>query len=162
GDPLLNAWILAWDATHLGRGWWNANIFFPHPLALAFSEHLLPQALSILPMYALTRNPILCYNLVFLATFVLSGLGMFLLARELTCRADAAFVAGLAFAFAPYRVASLPHVQVLSSAWLPFALYGFRRYFDTGRNLALVGGATAWLLLNLSSGYYLLFGSPVV
>ena len=21
GDPLLNAWILAWDATHLGRGW---------------------------------------------------------------------------------------------------------------------------------------------
>lgn len=162
GDPLLNAWILAWDATHLGRGWWNANIFFPHPLALAYSEHLLPQALSILPIYALTRNPILCYNLVFLATFVLSGLGMFLLARELTGRADAAFVAGLAYAFAPYRVASLPHVQVLSSAWLPFALYGFRRYFDTGRTHALAGGAAAWLLLNLSSGYYLLFGSPVV
>ncbi|HZT78079.1 MAG TPA: hypothetical protein VFA27_15605 [Vicinamibacterales bacterium] len=162
GDPLLNAWVLAWDATHLGRGWWNANIFFPHPLALAYSEHLLPQALTILPVYAVTRNPILCYNLVFLATFVLSGLGMFLLARELTGRADAAFVAGLAFAFAPYRVASLPHVQVLSSEWMPFALYGFRRYFVGGRRVALAGGAAAWLLQNLSCGYYLLFFSPVM
>ena len=162
GDPLLNAWILAWDATHLGRGWWSANIYFPHPLALAYSEHLLPQALSILPLYATTRNPILCYNVVFLATFVLSGLGMFLLARELTGRADAGFVAGLAFAFAPYRVASLPHVQVLSSAWMPFAIYGFRRYFVSHRPRALVGGATAWLLQNLSCGYYLMFFSPIV
>ena len=162
GDPLLNAWILAWDATHLGRGWWSANIFFPHPLALAYSEHLLPQAISIWPIYAATRNPILCYNLVFLATFVLSGLGMFLLARELTGRADAAFVAGLAFAFAPYRVASLPHVQVLSSAWMAFAIYGFRRYFVTGSRRALGGGAAAWLLQNLSCGYYLIFFSPIV
>ena len=22
-----NAWILAWDTSHLGRGWWNANIY---------------------------------------------------------------------------------------------------------------------------------------
>src|SRR5581483_6976777 len=151
-----------WDATHLGRGWWSANIFYPHPLALAYSETLLPQAVSILPVYAVTRNPILCYNLVFLSTFVLSGLGMFLLARELTGRADAAFVAGLAFAFAPYRVASLPHLQVLSSAWMPFALYGFRRHFEGGRPRALAGGGGAWLLQNLSCGYYLLFFTPIV
>lgn len=162
GDPLLNAWILAWDATHLGRGWWSANIFYPHPLALAYSEHLLPQALSILPIYAATRNPILCYNVVFLSTFVLSGLGMFLFARELTGRRDAALVAGLAFAFAPYRVASLPHLQVLSSAWMPFTLYGFRRFFVGGRLRALAGGATAWLLQNLSCSYYLLFFTPIV
>ncbi|PYQ78032.1 MAG: hypothetical protein DMG01_12790 [Acidobacteria bacterium] len=132
GDPLLNAWILAWDATHLGRGWWNANIFHPHRLALAYSEHLLPQAIQIVPVYALTKNPILCYNLLFLSTFVLSGLGMFLLARELTGARAAAFVAGLAFAFAPYRIASLPHLQVLSSAWMPFAAgrrRGWRRTF---------------------------------
>ncbi len=162
GDPLLNAWILAWDATHLGRGWWNANIFFPHPVALAYSEHLLPQALSILPIYWITANPILCYNLVLLSTFVLSGLGMFLLARAMTGRADAAFVAGVAFAFAPYRIASLPHVQVLSSAWMPFALFGFRRYFETRRLRALAGGSAAWLLQNLSCGYYLIFFTPVV
>src|SRR6202795_3999690 len=57
GDPLCTSWVLAWDATHLGRGLWHANIFYPHPLALASSEPFLPQALQILPIYALTRNP---------------------------------------------------------------------------------------------------------
>ena len=92
GDPLLNAWIVAWDTSHLGRGWWNANIFFPHPLALCYSEHLLPQALQALPVHFVSSNPILSYNLLFLSTFVLSGLGMFLLVRELTGNKAAAFV----------------------------------------------------------------------
>jgi hypothetical protein len=160
GDPLLNTWILAWDATHFGRGWWNANIFYPHPLALAYSEHLAAQAAQALPLYWATGNAILCYNVIFLSTFVLSGLGMFLLARELTGSREAAFVAGLAYAFAPYRVASLPHIQVLSSAWMPFVLFGFRRFFETGRRRSLAGAAAAWILQNLSCGYYLLFFSP--
>ena len=133
GDPLFTSWVLAWDATHLGRGWWNANIFAPRPLALAYSEHFLPQALQAAPFYLATRNPLLGYNIVFLSTFALSGLGMFLFARELTRSAPAAFVAGLAYAFAPYRIASIPHLQVLSSAWMPFVLYGLRRHFETRR-----------------------------
>ena len=124
---------MAWDATHLGRGWWNANIFAPHPLALAYSEHFLPQGLQALPVYWATNNPILGYNLVFLSTFVLSGLGMFLLGRELTGSRSAGVVAGLAYAFSPFRIASIPHLQVLSSAWMPFVLYGLRRHFSTGR-----------------------------
>ena len=162
GDPLFSSWALAWDVTHLGRGWWHANIFAPHPLALAYSEHFLPQALQALPVYLLTGNPILCYNLLFLSTFVLSGFGMFLLGRELTGNATAGLVAGLAFAFAPYRVSSIPHMQVLSSAWMPFVLFGLRRYFTTGRTRPLAGAAVAWLVQNLSCGYYLLFFSPVV
>ncbi len=162
GDPLFTSWVLAWDATHLGRGWWSANIFAPHPLSLAYSEHFLPQALQALPIYALTRNPILSYNLLFLSTFALSGLGMFLLGRELTGSATAGFVAGLAFAFAPYRMANIPHLQVLSSAWMPFVLFGLHRHFATGRGGPLAGAAAAWLAQNLSCGYYLLFFTPVV
>jgi hypothetical protein len=181
GDPLLNSWIVSWGATHLGRGWWNANIFHPHPLSLGYSEHLLPQALQALPIYVLTRNPILGYNLLFLSTFVLSALGMFLFVREMTGHRDAAFVAGIAYAFAPYRVTSLPHLQVLSAQWMPFALYAFRRYFEshdqnTGNHgehrarrdffspayLAVLGGSVAWIAQNLSCGYYLFFFSPIV
>jgi hypothetical protein len=162
GDPLFTSWVLAWDATHLGRGWWSANIFAPHPLALAYSEHFLPQALQVLPIYALTKNPILCYNLLFLSTFVLSALGMFLFARELTGSDHAAAIAGLAFAFTPFRIASIPHLQVLSAAWMPFVLYGVRRYVTTRRVRPLAGAAAAWLVQNLSCGYYLLFFSPIV
>ena len=165
GDPLLNSWILAWDASHIlsgGRGWWNANIYYPHPIALAYSEHLAAQALQILPVYALTKNPILCYNLAFLSTFILSGVGMFLLVRELTGDRTCALAGGVAFAFAPYRIASLPHLQVLSSSWMPFVLFLLRRYFATRRTAPLAGAVAAWLLQNLSCGYYLLFFSPVV
>jgi len=162
GDPLFASWVMAWDATHLGRGWWSANIFAPQPLALAYSEHFLPQGLQALPVYWATGNPILGYNLVFLSTFVLSGLGMFLLARELTGSRTAGVIAGLAFAFSPFRIASIPHIQVLSSAWMPFVLYGLRRHFSTGRLRPLAGAAAAWIWQNLSCGYYLLFFSPIV
>jgi hypothetical protein len=172
GDPLLNAWILAWDASHLLRaiggnvsalaGYWHANIFFPHPYALAYSEHLTGQAVQILPVYALTGNPLLCYNLLFLSTFVLSGVGMFLLCRELTANRTVAFVGGLAYAFAPYRFGALSHLQVLSSAWMPFVLYGLRRFFATRRPAPLAGAVASWIAQNLSCGYYLVFFSPIV
>jgi len=162
GDPLFTSWVLAWDATHLGRGWWSANIFAPQPLALAYSEHFLPQALQTWPVYAATGNPILCYNLLFLSTFVLAAIGMFAFSREITGSDAAAFVAGLAFAFTPYRIASIPHLQVLSSAWMPFVLLGLRRYFATGRARPLAGATCAWTLQNLSCGYYLIFFSPIV
>jgi hypothetical protein len=172
GDPLLNCWILAWDADHLLRflhanldalrGFWNANIFYPEPLTLAYSEHLFAQALQILPVYAATRNVILCYNLLLISTFALSGLGMFLLVRELTGSPRAAFVAGMIYAFAPLRVSQLSHLQVLSSQWMPFALFGLRRYFESRRLRPLAGAVLALTAQNLSCGYFLLYFSPFV
>ncbi|MBI3050740.1 MAG: hypothetical protein HYY76_20815 [Acidobacteria bacterium] len=170
GDSILNMWILSWDIEQirrllggeLSRMWtfFDANIFYPVPLALAYSEHLLPQAIQILPVYLISENPILCYNLLFLSTFVLSGLGMYLLVRELTGSAAAAFVAGLLFAFAPYRLAQLSHLQLLSTQWMPFVFCGLVRYFNTRRLLPLAGAALALAAQNLSSGYYLLFFMP--
>jgi hypothetical protein len=162
GDPLFVTWILAWDAAHIGPGLWHANVFAPHPLTLAYSEHLLPQAIRILPAYALTNNPILCYNLTFLFTFVVSGIGMFLFVRDLTGNRAAGVIAGLAYAFAPYRIGNLAHLPVLSSEWMPFVLFGLRRHFTTGRIRPLTMAGGAWLLQNLSCGYYLFFFSPVV
>lgn len=182
GDSLLNAWILAWNADHLTRilsgdlsalrGFWHANIFHPEPLTLAYSEHLFAQALQIWPVYVLTGNIILSYNLLFLSTFVLSGTGAYLFVREVTGSRVAGFVAGLIYAFAPYRVPQFSHLQVLSSQWMPFVLYGLRKYFENvtdaregraSRRLApLAGAAAALLTQNLSNGYFLLFFPPFV
>ena len=170
GDSVLNMWILSWDVEQLRRiaggdlariaSFFDANIFHPLPLTLAYSEHLLAQAIQIAPLYLLTANPILCYNLLFLSTFALSGLGMYLLVRELTGNTWAAFVAGLIYAFAPYRLAQASHLQVLSSQWMPFVFYGLLRYFETRRVRPLAGAALALVAQNLSSGYYLLFFAP--
>jgi hypothetical protein len=80
GDSLLNMWILAWGAEHAPqvltgalswRDFWNANIFHPEPLTLALSEHLFGQTLQILPVYWISGNIILCYNLLFLSSFAM-------------------------------------------------------------------------------------------
>jgi hypothetical protein len=171
GDPLFTMWIIAWDSEQLRailRGdvgrvftFFEANIFHPAPLALAYSEHLVAQAVQVFPLYIATRNPILCYNLVFLSTFVLSGLGVYLLLREFTSNRWAAFLGGLLFAFAPYRWTQASHIQVLSAQWMPFVLYGLRRYFETRRTRALGGATGALVLQNLSCGYFLLYFPPV-
>ena len=180
GDPVFVMWALAWDCQQLLailRGdfarlatFFDANIFHPLPLTLAYSEHFIAQAVQVLPVWALTGNPILCYDLLYLSTFVLSGLGAYLFVRELTGNPRAAFVAGVLFAFAPYRFPQSSHLQVLSSQWMPFALYGFRRFFDSldaqtsrgGRWRPLLGAASALIAQNLSCTYYLMFFAPFV
>jgi hypothetical protein len=171
GDSLLNMWILAWGAEHLPQlvsgamGWsefWNGNIFHPEPLSLALSEHLFGQTIQILPVYWLSGNIILCYNLLFLSSFALSALGAFLLVRDLTGSTRAAFVAGLIYGFLPYRIASVPHLQVLSSQWMAFALFGLNRFLVMGSIKALAGGTGALVLQNWSCGYYLLYFAPFV
>ena len=170
GDPVLNCWIMMWTAGRVLRflkgdwsalgDYWNGNIFYPERLTLAYSEHLTPQMLQILPVYAVTGNIVLSYNLLVLSTIALSGLGMYLLVRELTGRPLAAVIAGAAFAFSPYRAYQIAHLQVISTQWMPLALYGFHRYFVTGRVRALVGGALSLALQTLSCGYYLFYFVP--
>jgi hypothetical protein len=175
GDSLLNLWILGWGVEHVPRlatgqmslpDFWNANIFHPEPLALSFSEHLFGQVLQILPVYHLTGNLILSYNLLFVSSFVLSGLAMYLLVRELLGHGPgmtaAALVAGLIYAFVPFRIAQVAHIQSLSSQWMPLALYGFVRFIRTDRLRSLVGGTAALLMQNWSCGYYLVYFAPFV
>src|SRR4051794_23581189 len=67
GDPSLNLWAVGWDLHVLSDhpAWlldgrvFNANIFFPAPHTLAYSDHLLLQAAVLWPVYALTGNLVL-------------------------------------------------------------------------------------------------------
>jgi hypothetical protein len=125
GDPLLNTWILAWDSRALltnPLNLFNANIFYPLPHTLAFSEHLFSIALAALPLQLFSGEPIVAYNFSLLISFPLSAFGMYLLTLRWTHQRDAAFVAGLLFGFAPYRFAAIAHLQLLTFQWLPFLL----------------------------------------
>lgn len=164
GDPLLNAWILWWttQAVPLTEAWWNAPMFHPVAGTFAFSEHLLGQAVVAAPLIALSGSPLFGYNVMLLASYVLSGLGAYFLAYTLTKRHDASFVAGLAFAFAPYRVAQLPHIQVLTSFWAPVCLAALHRYDREPVTRWAALAAAAWVMQALSNGYYLFFLSVLL
>jgi hypothetical protein len=160
GDPLLNTFILAWDADrarHLFRGVWDAPFLYPHRHTLAYSEHLLGIALFTAPIVWISRNPILAYNVAYISSYAFAGFGMFLLVRSLVGRTDAALVAGLAFELTPYRLAQTPHLQVLMNGWMPIGLWALHEYFRTGSRRWLAGFAASFVLLGLSNGYYFYF-----
>ena len=159
GDPVLNAWILWWNtqAIPFTERWWNPPVFYPAPGALAFSEHLFGVAVFTTPLQLLGLNAIGAYNVALIMSSWLSGFFAFLLGRRLTGSAAAGVVAGVAFAFAPYRVGQLSHLQVLTSQWMPLALLAMHLYLDDRRARWLALFACAWLLQAFSNGYYLLF-----
>ena len=186
GDPLLIAAILDWNAHHVpwSAAWWQFPIYHPTADTLAFSEHLLGVSVIATPLIWLTGNPLIAYNLTMLLTFPLCGLAMYALVHRLTSSHAASFIAGLAFAFAPYRMSNLPHVQMLASFWAPLALLGLHGFLDAVRLkpdatnngagvrssrlqpdrrwawLALYGGA--WALQAAANGYMLVFFSVLV
>jgi hypothetical protein len=166
GDPLLTAWTLAWDADRFRHGLarlWDAPNFFPYPHTLLYSDHLLGIAIFTAPLQWATANPVLVYNVAFLASFVLSGGGMYVLVRELTGRRDAALVAGLIYACQPFRALHLSHLQWQMTGWLPLSLWALHRYFVSRRLRDLMAATIFYLLQALTASYFTYFALvPVV
>lgn len=163
-DPLLNAWIMAWEARqvlvdplHL----FDANIFFPHRSALAFSETLVSTSLLVMPIQWLTSDALFSYNVAFLLSFLTTALGVYLLALYATRHRGAAMVTAVAFTWSPYRMGHLSQVQLLAFGWLPLALlYLDRLLHERGpwrKNAALL--ALFFGLQALASFYSALFSA---
>jgi len=166
GDPLLNAWALRWvqhalltDPLHL----YDANLFAPASKSLLFSEALLPQALTAWPIWLVTHDALVSYNLSVLLTYPACAVAMYALCRALGANRGGSFVAGLLYAFAPFRLDNTAHLQVLSMQGMPLALLAIVWYVRRPARWrgALVAATFAYLAL--SSVYYLvIFGTGLV
>src|SRR5438309_7274114 len=125
GDPYLNSWILWWDfhqTFHHPLSLFQGNIFYPYRYTLAFSEHNYGIAVLFFPLFALGVRPLTVHGLAELCGFAFCGYGAFRLARTLTGDNGVAWIAGIAFAFVPYRFGQLPHVNYLFAGWIPLLL----------------------------------------
>ena len=125
GDPYLVSWTLWWDffqTFHDPLNLFHGNVFFPMKYSLAFSEHNYGIALPFFPLFALGVRPLTVHGLATLLGFALAGYGTFRLTRTLTGSTGAAWVAGIAYAFVPYRFGQMPHLPYLFSGWIPILL----------------------------------------
>lgn len=125
GDPYLNSWILWWDwhqTFHDPLNLFHGTIFFPYRYTLAFSENNFGLAILLFPLYALGAKPLTAHGVAMLLGYLFSGYGAFRLTRTMTGSTGAAWVAGIAFAFVPYRFHQISHVNYTFSAWVPLVL----------------------------------------
>jgi len=145
GDPVRTAWEIAWVGhamLHNPLHLFDANAFYPHPLSLAFSDSLLGYGPAAF-FGSGTAAALVRYNLLFLFAWALSFVGAYLLGREIGLGRLGGAAAGVAFAYAPYRVTEAGHLHVISSGGIPLALFlllrGYRRQ---SRGFVLAG----WLV----------------
>jgi hypothetical protein len=124
-DPILNAWIMAWEHQILltrPLEFLNANIFYPYSQTLLYSETLMLPATLLMPIQLATDNPILTHNLLVLLGLASTGGGGYLLGRWLFRSHGAGVLLGMVFAFNSYTLSNLGQVQLLQLAPLPLAL----------------------------------------
>jgi hypothetical protein len=125
GDGRFSIWNVAWVAHALTTNpsqLYHANIFYPHQNALAFSEANLVAGVMAIPVWLATHNAHAASNWVILCSFVLSFLATYALVRHLSGHGAGAAMAGLIFAFCPFVLSHLPHVQLLLTFVLPLVL----------------------------------------
>lgn len=162
GDPYLVSWILWWDYHQTFTdplNLFHSNLFYPFRYTLAFSEHCYGIALLFFPLFALGAQPLTVHAVAIFLGFATCGYGAFRLARTLTGSTGAGWIAGIIFAFVPFRFGMMSHLPYLFSAWIPLlfeALVLFARERSRGRAAWLgvaffMTGLTTitWLTLSL-------------
>ena len=171
GDPYLYVWVLGWDFhTWLSRPLdvltgrvFDANIFHPAAATLTYSDHLLPQSLALLPIFAVTHDVTLCYNVLLLGSLVASAWAMHVFVTRVVGTTTGAYVAGMAWGFGSFHFAQLLHIQLQALYFLPLTFWYLHRLMHAGsdcthrlRDATVLGVLVA--LPALSSVYYAVIG----
>jgi len=166
GDGRYGIWNVSWVAHALTTApttLFDANIFYPHDNALAFSEANLVAGVLAIPAWLLTDgNPYAAYNSVVLIAFALAALTTFALARTLGASRLGSAVAAIIYGYCPFMFAHIPHIQLLMTFGPALSLLMLHRYVvapTAGRAVAM---GAALSLAGLACGYYGIFSGMAI
>jgi hypothetical protein len=161
GDGTYFIWLVGWYQKALFQlkisPFFAPYLNYPQGWNLATTDITPAMVALALPGSALF-NPTWGFNFAMLLSFTLSGWGMYLWVRHLTGDNWAGLVAGMVFAFLPYRIAHLVvgHLSLAGTQWFPFYFWGL---FDllkqekfAWKPVAMTGIAAG--LIGLTSPYY--------
>lgn len=135
-DSYLMQWALARNVQKLSSdplNFFEANYFYPHKNTLAYTEHQLGNSILAFPIIKIFNNPLLALNILVILSYVLSGWGTYLLVFRLTKNHYAGFLAGIIFAFNPFRAIHISQLHVISTQYLPFILLYLEKIFESSR-----------------------------
>ncbi len=159
-DPLLNAGILEWGYISLWAP--ERRIFdwlpgFPLSNTLAGTENLLGWQLFYTPLRWLGVGNVSAYNILILLSFIIAAMGAALLARRYGANYFGACMAGFVFAFAPFHMNHIVHIQTLAVCWSPFAVLFLDRLLESGRLRDAAGLVASVTFRGLSGVYFGVF-----
>lgn len=141
---------------------WSDYMFFPFNMDLRLHTLIFAPALATLPIQMLF-GPIVALNVYVLASFVLSGLGAYLLAKVYVKSRSAAFFGAIIFAFNTYVISHLYGHFNLTTTWpIPFTIYFLEKSYDSGKIRYGLIAALCYLFLVYSDLQYSIFTAPLI
>jgi hypothetical protein len=153
-------WILWWFKEALlgfANPYYTAYMFYPNGVNLAFTELTPFNSIASIPLQLLF-GLVAAYNILWIFSFIISGLGAFLLVKYLTKDSRAAFVSGLIFAFCPYHFAhGMGHLNLITTEWIPFFVLFFIKTLNEDKKINAIYAGMLLLLAMLSTYYYLIY-----
>lgn len=132
----------------------DPNSYAPFGFNLGQGE---PTLINTLPGVVIGAifNDVVAYNLLALSSFVVSGIGGYLLVKELSGSKLAGLLGGVVFAFSPYRLAQFAgHLQLLGTGWIALSFYFAERALRTRRLKYGLFMGLCLALTALSAWYY--------
>jgi hypothetical protein len=160
-DGFLGIWNVWWAAEalkHARPPFATSLLFYPDGLDLFWQTLSLPQGLLAAPL-TLVAGPLVAYNVLIIAGFVLGGYTAFLFARYLTGHTLAALVAGAVYSLAPFHMQKVVDAQLEVAAiqWVPCYLLALHILLERQRwTWALLAGLLL-IWVGLGTWYYGLF-----
>ena len=164
-DGRWSIWVVSWVAHALTTDplqLFRANIFYPHPNALAFSEANIVEGVIGAPVWVLTKNPYATHNFVFLFAFAQSFVATYYLVRHLTGDRRAAAVAGIMFAFCPFAFVRQAHIQLLMIGFLPWCMLAWHRFLERTTIARAIELGVVMALTGLACAYYGIFAGGMI
>ncbi len=146
-DPRLMAWTMATNSRQILSNpllLFHGNSFYPYGSTKAFSEVLIVPSLVSLPVFLLSGNPVLSYNVTLLLLWSLSGLAMYLCAREMVGHKWGALLAATIWTISPYRTDYYREFNMQMCFAAPLVLLFWQRFLRTQK-----AGAAALTLVFL-------------
>jgi hypothetical protein len=138
GDPTVQAWQVAWGGYSLLTdpfGVWDSNTFYPERYTYVYTDTLLGYAPFGFFGHGV-EAAIVRYNILYVLLYALAFIGAYALVRQLGAGRLGAAVAGVAWAFAPWRLAHGGHMNILSTGGIALCLAMLAR----GHGWSLTGG----------------------
>ena len=121
------------------------------------TENFLGWQIFYLPLRLLGVGIPAAYNILVLVSLVISGVGAAILARRFGASHAGGAIAGLVFAYGPFHLSHMLHLQTLGVCWIPFAILFLDRYLESRSPRDAIGLAASLVISVLCSIYLAVF-----
>jgi hypothetical protein len=157
-DPLTHLWTMRWYKACLLEGKSPLrcpDVQYPVGAPLGYFPPMHLQSLMYIPLSTITKNDILCYNLIWIFGFLYTGMGTFALGwHVIRDRAAACFAGLLAMLGTPMLMHAHGHLELMHVGGIPLFLVAWMRFVDQPRTGRLLGAAALYGLVAMSAHYY--------